>query len=62
MTKPAGYYAQERSDLVAELPRPIGRVLDVGCGEGGVGRALRAAGAAEVHGLEVMAEAADSAR
>lgn len=59
MTKPAGYYSQERADLVAELPRPIGRVLDVGCGEGGVGRSLRAAGATEVHGIEVMpAEAA----
>jgi SAM-dependent methyltransferase len=34
MTKPAGYYGLERADLVAELPRPLGRVLDVGCGEG----------------------------
>ena len=62
MTKPAGYYAQERADLVAELPQPIGRVLDVGCGEGGVGRSLRAAGASAVHGIEVMPEAAAAAR
>jgi 2-polyprenyl-3-methyl-5-hydroxy-6-metoxy-1,4-benzoquinol methylase len=62
MTKPAGYYAQERADLVAELPRPIGRVLDVGCGEGGVGRTLRAAGAEAVHGIEVMPAAAAAAR
>ncbi len=43
--KPAGYYGNERADLVAALPRPIGRVLDVGCGEGAVGRGLREAGA-----------------
>ena len=58
MTKPAGYYGLERRDLVAGLPRPIGRVLDVGCGEGGVGRSLRAAGATEVHGIEVVSAAA----
>lgn len=33
--KPAGYYGLERADVVAELPRPVGRALDVGCGEGG---------------------------
>jgi 2-polyprenyl-3-methyl-5-hydroxy-6-metoxy-1,4-benzoquinol methylase len=62
MTKPAGYYGLDRADLVAELPRPIGRVLDVGCGEGGVGRSLRSAGATEVHGIEVMPAAAAIAR
>jgi 2-polyprenyl-3-methyl-5-hydroxy-6-metoxy-1,4-benzoquinol methylase len=62
MTKPEGYYGLERADLVAELPRPIGRVLDVGCGEGGVGRSLRAAGATEVHGIEVIPAAAAIAR
>jgi O-antigen biosynthesis protein len=60
--KPAGYYGQERPDLVAELPRPIGRVLDVGCGEGGVGRSLKAAGASEVHGIELFESAAARAR
>ena len=62
MAKPAGYYGLARPDLVAELPRPIGRVLDVGCGEGGVGRSLRAAGASEVHGIEVVPAAAAIAR
>ena len=32
--KPTGYYGNDRADLVAALPRPIGRVLDVGCGAG----------------------------
>ena len=48
--------------MVAELPRPIGRALDVGCGEGGVGRSLREAGATEVHGVEIMPAAAAVAR
>jgi O-antigen biosynthesis protein len=60
--KPAGYYSLDRAELVAELPRPIGRALDVGCGEGGVGRSLRVAGASQVHGVEIMPAAAATAR
>lgn len=56
--KPDGYYGQGRADVVAELPRPIGRVLDVGCGEGAVGGSLFAAGADSVAGIEIMPEAA----
>jgi O-antigen biosynthesis protein len=61
-TKPAGYYGLERADVVAELPQPIGRALDVGCGEGGVGRSLRAAGATWVSGIEIVPAAAELAR
>lgn len=57
-SKPDGYYGQGRADVVAELPHPIGRVLDVGCGEGAVGESLRAAGAAEVVGIEIVPDAA----
>jgi predicted TPR repeat methyltransferase len=39
--KPFSYYAQARPELVALLPPRLGRVLDVGCGAGGVGRAVR---------------------
>ncbi len=60
--KPASYYQLERADVVEELPRPIGKALDVGCGEGGVGRSLRAAGATEVHGVEILESAAERAR
>jgi 2-polyprenyl-3-methyl-5-hydroxy-6-metoxy-1,4-benzoquinol methylase len=60
--KPQSYYQLERADVVAELPTPIGRALDVGCGEGGVGRSLRAAGATEVHGVEIFESAAAQAR
>jgi 2-polyprenyl-3-methyl-5-hydroxy-6-metoxy-1,4-benzoquinol methylase len=57
-TKPLGYYGAGREDLVAMLPRPIGRVLDIGCGEGAVGRVLRGEGASEVWGVEIFPEAA----
>jgi 2-polyprenyl-3-methyl-5-hydroxy-6-metoxy-1,4-benzoquinol methylase len=60
--KPTGYYSLDRADVVAELPKPIGRVLDVGCGEGGVGRSLRAAGATWVSGIEIMPDVAEVAR
>jgi SAM-dependent methyltransferase len=56
--KPAGYYGAGREDLVALLPRPIGRVLDVGCGAGNVARVLRAAGAETITGIEMVPEAA----
>lgn len=60
--KPAGYYGVGREDLVAKLPRPLGRVLDVGCGEGAVSQVLRDAGATEVAGVEIMPAAAAIAR
>jgi 2-polyprenyl-3-methyl-5-hydroxy-6-metoxy-1,4-benzoquinol methylase len=56
--KPTGYYMNDRADLVAALPRPIGRVLDVGCGQGAVGHGLRAAGATWLAGIEMQPEAA----
>jgi O-antigen biosynthesis protein len=57
-----GYYSNERPDVVAQLPRPLGRVLDVGCGEGGTAAGLRAAGATEIVGAEVVESAAARAR
>jgi 2-polyprenyl-3-methyl-5-hydroxy-6-metoxy-1,4-benzoquinol methylase len=56
--KPGAYYSQDRADLVAELPRPLGAVLDVGCGEGGVATGLRAAGATMLTGIELDPQAA----
>jgi 2-polyprenyl-3-methyl-5-hydroxy-6-metoxy-1,4-benzoquinol methylase len=57
-----GYYANERPDVIAQLPRPLGRVLDVGCGEGGTAAGLRAAGATEIIGVEIVEGAAARAR
>ena len=60
--KDPGYYANTRSDLVALLERPLGSVLDVGCGAGGVGPGLRAAGATRLVGIELEPAAAAQAR
>jgi len=51
--KPAGYFEQDRAELVRLLPEPLGRVLDVGCGEGATGRSLREAGADWISGVEL---------
>lgn len=58
----SGYFMNARGDVVAELARPLGRVLDVGCGAGNVGPGLRAAGAEHLTGVELVAEAAAAAR
>ncbi len=60
--KPPGYYAQTRADLVALLPQPLGRVLDVGCAEGGAAGPLREAGAQQLVGVEIHAPSAERAR
>ena len=60
--KPSGYFEHPRSDLIASLPKPLGRVLDVGCGAGHVGTSLRAAGARHLVGIELDSAAAERAR
>ena len=56
--KPAGYYGESRKDVIDELPLPLGRVLDVGCGEGGAEEPLRARGATWISGIEILSEPA----
>jgi 2-polyprenyl-3-methyl-5-hydroxy-6-metoxy-1,4-benzoquinol methylase len=56
--KPSGYYGSERDEVISELEAPLGRVLDIGCGEGGAARALRNAGASWITGVEIMPEPA----
>jgi 2-polyprenyl-3-methyl-5-hydroxy-6-metoxy-1,4-benzoquinol methylase len=60
--KDPAYYANERRDIVDALPRPVGSVLDVGCGAGGLERGLREAGATRITGVEVVPSAAAAAR
>jgi 2-polyprenyl-3-methyl-5-hydroxy-6-metoxy-1,4-benzoquinol methylase len=57
-----GYYANDRADVIALLPRPVARVLDVGCGAGGTAAGLREAGASEIVGIEIMPSAAERAQ
>ena len=57
-----GYYANTRQDIIDALPRPIGSVLDVGCGSGGVGAGLRDAGATRLTGIELVPAQAELAR
>ena len=57
-----GYYGNVRRDLVDWLPRPLGAVLDIGCGEGASAEALRAAGAQSITGIELVPEVAEIAR
>ena len=57
-----GYFMNAREDVVAELSRPLGHVLDVGCGAGNVGPGLRRAGADRLTGVEFFPAAAEAAR
>jgi 2-polyprenyl-3-methyl-5-hydroxy-6-metoxy-1,4-benzoquinol methylase len=59
--KPPGYFEQDRRELVRRLPRPLGRVLDVGCGSGGTAQGLREAGATWISGIEIDPAAAEAA-
>jgi 2-polyprenyl-3-methyl-5-hydroxy-6-metoxy-1,4-benzoquinol methylase len=59
--KPEGYFASDRAELVGRLPRPVGNVLDVGCGEGRTGPSLRKAGATRIVGIELEPAAAAAA-
>jgi 2-polyprenyl-3-methyl-5-hydroxy-6-metoxy-1,4-benzoquinol methylase len=55
------YYQGSREDLRALVPDRARRVLDVGCGAGALGAALRAERGIEVAGIEFFADAAEIA-
>ncbi len=61
--KDDGYYAGNREDILSLLNLCDGtKVLDVGCGYGGVGKLINTKYKAEVHGIEISHRAADKAR
>lgn len=55
------YYAGSRPDLRAMVPVTARRILDVGCGAGALGAALKLDRGVEAVGIEVFTEAADIA-
>ena len=59
--KPAAYYGTLRTDMVPQLPDPLGAVLDVGCGSGQTGTLLRPRNPTRLVGLELNQEAAATA-
>jgi methionine biosynthesis protein MetW len=59
--KPADYYEHDRPEILEAIPRNASRVLDVGCGSGGLGQHLKQRQGARVWGIEVMPEAAKRA-
>ncbi len=63
MSDAESYYGHERPELVAEVSTHAERVLDLGCGEGVMARAIkRDRQAKEIWGVEVVEEVADKAR
>ena len=60
--KPKGYYVGLRNEMLRFIPRNIGKVLEVGCGEGEFGRLLKSNLKAEVWGIEISETAAKNAQ
>ncbi|MBF0623486.1 MAG: methyltransferase domain-containing protein [Magnetococcales bacterium] len=56
------YYQGDRPEVMVHVPPGAQRVLDVGCGAGNLGRALKERGVPRVEGLEINPEAARLAR
>jgi 2-polyprenyl-3-methyl-5-hydroxy-6-metoxy-1,4-benzoquinol methylase len=57
-----GYFEFDRPELLALIPVSARKVLDIGCGAGRLGAAVKARQGAEVVGIELVAEAAQAAR
>jgi SAM-dependent methyltransferase len=51
--KPEGYHGRPRTEMFPFVPDNPGRVLDVGCGAGAVGHALKEQTSCEVWGIEL---------
>lgn len=59
--KEAHYYSHTRQDLIRLVPASAKRVLEIGCGAGMTGKALKDCGVEEVVGVELQTEAGKSA-
>jgi len=56
------YYKLDRAEMLQYFPSQIGKVLDVGCGEGNFGALVKKTYNCEVWGIEPVTEQADRAR
>jgi GT2 family glycosyltransferase/2-polyprenyl-3-methyl-5-hydroxy-6-metoxy-1,4-benzoquinol methylase len=61
-SSPDAYYSHCRPDILELVPLTARKVLDVGCGAGGFSATLKARQPVEVHGVELVAQAAELAR
>lgn len=59
---PGTYYLHARPEIVELIPITAQRILDVGCGAGGLSATLKARQTAEIHGVEIVEQAAAHAR
>jgi 2-polyprenyl-3-methyl-5-hydroxy-6-metoxy-1,4-benzoquinol methylase len=62
VAKTKDFYMVARTELLPLLPRPLGRVLDIGCATGLTGEALRQEQPERLVGVEINPEAAELAR
>ena len=53
MKSPQEYFEGRRSEVADLVPNGCQRVLDVGCGYGGLGVSLRARGVSQIFGIEI---------
>lgn len=62
LSNSANYYESDRSEMIAFLPSDPGRLLDVGCGEGLFGQAVKKRfPRCETWGVELVTKAAEKA-
>jgi glycosyltransferase involved in cell wall biosynthesis/SAM-dependent methyltransferase len=57
-----GYYRNTRPEVAQFVPCSAQRLLDVGCGGGDFGSAIKKHGVKEVHGIEIVERACEAAR
>lgn len=56
------YYGNPRAEMLPFVPAGVQRVLELGCGSGAFGAALKRSGVREVVGIEQVPSAAEAAR
>ncbi|HXL01706.1 MAG TPA: methyltransferase domain-containing protein, partial [Candidatus Atribacteria bacterium] len=56
------YYSYSRPEIQALIPSSAKKILDIGCGAGELGKALKERQDCEVTGIEIVPEVADKAR